>query len=254
MASLSINAEEPMIVAHRGASQEAPENTLPAFRLAWEQGADAIEGDFHLSKDGVIVCIHDSRTKKRADRDLIVSESTLKELKTLDVGAKFGAEFKGTSIPTLAEVFATVPPGKTIYVEIKCGPEVIPVLLDEIEKSGLSTRQVVVIAFKEAVVRQLKATAPEFKAFWLCSFKKNKFGQLRPSADAVLATLAGSRADGLSSNTRIPKGLIDAVERAGYEWHVWTVNDPATAKQMQALGARSITTDAPAEIRAALAR
>ncbi|NBB81576.1 MAG: hypothetical protein GVY36_19405 [Verrucomicrobia bacterium] len=75
-----------------------------------------------------------------------------------------------------------------------------------------------------------------------------------PSGDSVLETLATVRADGLSSNTKIPKGLIDAVARAGYEWHVWTVNEPASAKQMQALGARSITTDAPAVIKRALAR
>ena len=70
-----------MIVAHRGASGEAPENTIPAFNLAWKQGADAIEGDFHLTKDGHVVCIHDANTKKVAGKNLVVKDTTLAELK-----------------------------------------------------------------------------------------------------------------------------------------------------------------------------
>ena len=98
---------DPLIVAHRGSSQQAPENTLPAFRLAWQQGADAIEGDFLLTKDGKVVCIHDVSTKRLADKNLVVSKSNLKELRALDVGAWKNEIFKGTKIPTISEVFAT---------------------------------------------------------------------------------------------------------------------------------------------------
>ena len=78
---------KPLIVAHRGSSFERPENTLPAFELAWEQGADAIEGDFLLTKDKQIVCIQDHSTKHLANRNLVVGESTLEELRELDVGS-----------------------------------------------------------------------------------------------------------------------------------------------------------------------
>jgi glycerophosphoryl diester phosphodiesterase len=74
--STSTYAKETMIVAHRGASKEAPENTLPAFELAWKQGADAIEGDFHLTQDGHIVCIHDGNTKQVADTNLVIRNTT----------------------------------------------------------------------------------------------------------------------------------------------------------------------------------
>jgi len=74
----------PLIVAHRGASHDAPENTIPAFQLAWQQKADAIEGDFYLTRDNEIVCIHDRTTKRYSDRDLVVAESTLEELRQLD--------------------------------------------------------------------------------------------------------------------------------------------------------------------------
>lgn len=127
----------PFIVAHRGASHDAPENTLPAFQLAWKQGADAIEGDFHLTKDGKIICIHDYDTKRVAGTKLIVKDSTLEQLQALDAGKWFRAEFKGTRLPTFAEVAATVPDGRKFYVEVKCGPEIVPALLRGIIESGL---------------------------------------------------------------------------------------------------------------------
>lgn len=252
MACVAINAQQPQIVAHRGASRDAPENTLPAIRLAWEQGADAIEGDFHSTKDGAIVCIHDGNTKKVAERNLLVRKSGLPELKALDVGAYFGADFKGTTIPTIAEVFATVPMGKQIYVEIKCGPEIIPALLDEIRKSGLSTDQIVVISFEKAVIQAFKSRAPQFKASWLCSFRENNSGEVSPGLKSVLSTLADINADGLSSNVEIPKAFVAAVKGKGFDWQVWTVNDSKTAKRMKAWGAQSITTDVPGRMRSFL--
>ena len=65
------------LIAHRGASHDAPENTLAAFRLAWEQGADGIEGDFRLSRDGEIICLHDATTRRTAGIDLVVADATL---------------------------------------------------------------------------------------------------------------------------------------------------------------------------------
>ena len=243
------HAEEPLIVAHRGASRDAPENTIPAFQLAWEQGADAIEGDFHLSKDGEIVCFHDADTKRVAGTQLVVRQSTLAELKKLDVGASHGAAFKGTRIPTIAEVFATIPQGTKIFIEVKCGAEIIPTLLNEIDQSGLTQEQIVVISFNKQVIQQLKIKAPQYKASWLCSFNKQETGEITPSLATVLKTLRQIQADGLSSNTAVPASVIEAVSQQGYEWHVWTINDLKTARRMQALGVLSITTDVPGTMR-----
>ena len=243
------HAEEPLIVAHRGASRDAPENTIPAFQLAWEQGADAIEGDFHLSKDREIVCFHDADTKRVAGTQLVVRQSTLAELKQLDVGATHGVAFNGTRIPTIAEVFATIPQGKKIFIEVKCGAEIIPTLLNEIDQSGLTQEQIVVISFNKQVIQQLKIKAPQYKASWLCSFKKQETGEITPSLATVLKTLKQIQADGLSSNTALPASVIEAVSQQGYEWHVWTINDLNTARRMQALGVLSITTDVPGTMR-----
>jgi glycerophosphoryl diester phosphodiesterase len=239
------HAEEPLIVAHRGASRDAPGNTIPAFQLAWEQGADAIEADFHLSKDGEIVCFHDADTERVAGTQLVVRQSTLAELKQLDVGATHGVAFNGTRIPTIAEVFATIPEGKKIFIEVKCGAEIIPTLLNEIDQSGLTQEQIVVISFNKQVIQQLKIKAPQYKASWLCSFNKQETGEITPALATVLKTLKQIQADGLSSNTAVPASVIEAVSQQGYEWHVWTINDLNTARRMQALGVLSITTDVP---------
>ncbi len=248
--SVSTYAGEPRIVAHRGASRDAPGNTIPAFKLAWAKGADAIEGDFHLTKDGHIVCIHDKNTKKVANRNLIVSESTLAELRTLDVGLWKDKKFEGTRIPTIAEVFSTIPAQKTIYIEIKCGPEIIPALLEQIDKSGLTPEQILVICFNEKMLKQLKEKSPTLKVSWLCSFKRNKkSGTIKPPLESVLDTLKGIGADGFSSNFGIPEMFVDPIRQQGYDWHVWTVNDQKQANRTNRLGVKSITTDLPALIR-----
>ena len=241
-----------MIVAHRGASHDAPENTLPAFELAWKQGADAIEGDFLLTKDNQIVCFHDGSTKRLAERNMAVRGSTLEELRELDVGSWKHEKFKGTKIPTIAEVLATIPKGRKIFVEVKCGPEIIPYLVKEIGQSKLKTEQVVLICFKHEVVKAFKQVMPKNKAYWLSSFKKDKEGVWEPSLETVLATLKDTKADGLDSHKDIPGSAARKIMKEGYEWHAWTVNDVATAKKLKALGIHSITTDRPGMIKGSL--
>tara|TARA_B100000745_G_C19782764_1_gene256469 strand:- start:6 stop:407 length:402 start_codon:yes stop_codon:yes gene_type:complete len=99
------------IIAHRGASHDAPENTLESVKLGWAQGADAVEVDVYLSKDGHIVVHHDSDTKKLAGVDRKVVDQTLAELRQLDVGAWKGPKWKGVRIPELDDVLATIPEG-----------------------------------------------------------------------------------------------------------------------------------------------
>jgi len=252
LVSLAVSIAKPLVVAHRGASHDAPENTLPAFELAWTQGADAIEGDFLLTKDNRIVCIHDGSTKRLTDRNLVVRGSTLKELRELDVGYWKHEKFKGTKIPTIAEVFATIPKGMKIFVEVKCGKEIIPYLVKEIAKSKLKTEQVVLICFKQEVVQAFKQALPKYKAYWLSSFKKDKEGAWKPTLETVLATLKDIKADGLDSNKNVPGEIAKKIMKEGYEWHAWTINDVATAKKLKALGIHSITTDRPELIKSSL--
>ncbi len=239
-----------MIVAHRGASHDAPENTIPAFMLAWEQGADVIEGDFFLTADGRVVCIHDSHTGRVSDTSLIVAESSLEELRKLDAGSWKGEEWSGTGIPTLSEVFAIVPDDGKIFVEIKPGTEILPGLYEEIDRSGLRDEQIVIISFNADVVREFKSARPEHKAYWLSGFRQDDHGNVLPSPETVLETLQRTGADGFSSHHGLVTGeFVDQILYGGYEYHVWTVNDPARAWELKGYGVMSITTDVPGLIR-----
>lgn len=122
-------------------------------------------------------------------------------------------------------------------------------MLSEIDNSGLTKDQIVVISFKEKVLQELRAKAPQYKVSWLCSFKKQKTGETTPSPEKVLNTLKAIQADALSSNTAVPHSVIQAVREHGYEWHVWTVNNVPEAMRMAALGATSITTDIPGQMK-----
>lgn len=237
----------PLIVAHRGASNDAPENTISAFKLAWEQGADAIEGDFRLTGDGQIVCFHDATTEKLTSRKLTIAHSTLQQLQELDVGVHFGNRFKKAQIPTLSQVFTTIPEGKKIYIEIKCGPEILPALYAEIKRAELTEEQIVIITFDRDLIKILKHHAPGLKALWLASFKKNWRGKIKPDPNSIIKTLDEINADGLSSNPHaiVTKSFVTGLKSEGYEYHVWTVDDPDVAMLFTSMGTTSITSNVP---------
>src|SRR5690606_25135252 len=99
------------VIAHRGASHDAPENTLAAVNLAWEMGADAVEFDVHLTSDGHLVSIHDKDTKRVAGTKKVVAETTLAEVQELDVGTWKDGAFAGETSPSIDAVLATIPTG-----------------------------------------------------------------------------------------------------------------------------------------------
>lgn len=109
----------PLIIAHRGDQANAPENTLPAFRRAYESGADGIELDVRLTRDGHLVVFHDRGLKRLGRRRGLVTNTTLDEMRELDVGAWFGPEYRGERPPTLDEVFELLPSDYLINVEMK---------------------------------------------------------------------------------------------------------------------------------------
>lgn len=248
------------IVAHRGASADAPENTLAAFKLAWEQGADAIEGDFYLSADHEIVCIHDKDTERTAPGQAVrkVSESTLDQLKQLDVGEWKGERFQGERIPTIEEVFAVIPKGKKILIEIKCGPEIVPHLKARLAQSSLEEDQVLIICFNAEVVRAVREAMPQYKVNWLTSYRQVANTELWfPDVDYVIKQLKETKATGLGTQGRthvVNQAFAEKVASAGFELHVWTVNDPKDASYFSELNFASITTDRPRYIRDALAK
>ncbi|EGF25893.1 glycerophosphodiester phosphodiesterase [Rhodopirellula baltica] len=250
----------PMIVAHRGASYTAPENTVSAFNLAWEENADAIEGDFYLSADGEIVCLHDKTTARTApgSPSLKVSAATLAQLRKLDVGAWKHEQYAGERIPTLKEVIATVPDGKGIFIEIKCGPEILPILKQQLDECSLKPEQITIICFNNEVVRQAREMMP-YEANWLTSYKKQLTGGWKPTLGSVTDQLKSTNASGFGTQVKpelvgsvLNEAFCDAVRDIGCGMHGWTIDDATVAKRLVELDFVSITTNRPAYIRDAL--
>ena len=242
------------IIAHRGASHAAPENTLPAFERAWNEGADAIEGDFHLTSDGGIVCIHDPDTKKLDDTRRKIRRCTLGQLRQLDAGFWFGPAFCGVRIPTFEEVAAQVPDGKGLVIEIKCGPEILPPMLAQLQASRLLPEQVEVISFHKAVIAEIKKLAPQYRALWLSKTSRDWRGRRKPSPQALCGILQELGADGvgLQDTVYLDADQIGAVREAGLAVNVWTVDNAGRALELIRFGASSITTNCPGKIRGLL--
>lgn len=242
------------IIAHRGASHDAPENTLAAFSLAWDQKADACELDVRLTKDGRIVAIHDSTTRRTTGTAARVSAQTLERLRMLDAGSWKGAQWKGARIPTLEETLATVPDGRRLFIEIKCGPEVLPAMERVFTASGTDTRRVAIIGFDFALMKRAREHFPDSALYWIASPKRWSGGK-RPPVDHLIAGATSAHLDGLDLDRRfaIDEKLVSRVKNAGLKLCVWTVNDAKIARRLAAAGVDGITTNRPLWLRAQLA-
>ena len=245
----TINAQS--IVAHRGASADAPENSLESFKLAWEQGADFIEGDFFLTKDNKIICFHNKTTGQFTGQNLTIEKSNSKVLNNLKL--YFKKLNKTATMPLIDEVLATIPKGKGIFIEIKSeNIEILKFLKKKIDESKLRADQIQIISFKEKILRASKIIIPEIKTQWLLSFKKCKKGKINYTTNEIIKKLKDLKADGVGSNyfhEVVTKSNISTLKKQGFYWNIWTVNDPKKAKFLKKIGIDFITTDKPAYIK-----
>ncbi len=227
------------LVAHRGESIMAPENTLEAFGLAWTRGAKAIEGDFHLSKDGHIICMHDTNTRRMTGVEGEIAELTLAEIKRYDAGLWKGEEWRYTRVPTLDEVLAQMPDYGEIYIELKSVGPIVDALKDVFAKAGKRPEQLTFIAFDEATISAVKKLFPAHKAYWICSFPEN--------LPQKLVELGVDGVD-IYFTDKIDKAYVDAVHAVNKSFHVWTVDNCWHAKRAADIGVDSITTNRAAGI------
>ena len=237
----------PEIIAHRGASAEAPENTRAAVDLAWAQGADAVEVDVQLSRDGHLVVFHDANTRRTAGLDKRVSEQTLAELRRLDAGLWKEKRWARERIPLLDEVIETIPTGKRLFVEIKCGSEGLSSLAESLNRSGGKPGQIVPIGFSLETMRLAKKMFPGFEIGWVAEFKRDWRGAWWPRPEHLIAQAraAGLDAIDLSAHGPWKPPLGKKVHDAGLKLYVWTVNSMAKAREVIAGGADGITTNRP---------
>lgn len=242
------------IVAHRGASYDAPENTVAAMELAFEQGADGVEADFYLTSDGHIICCHDKDTERTAGVKHIIVETPLAVLRKLDVGSWKNEKYRGEKMPTFAEIAETIPSDKKFIIELKVGPEIVAPLKEALAKTDLRDDQILIICFNEKTVAECKKVLPNLKCHWLTGYKQDeKSGAWKPSLAEVVATLERSHADGLGSQGETKhvdaEFLEDLCDEGHCEFHVWTIDDPKVARYYQKLKPWGITTNRPGFIR-----
>ena len=236
------------IIAHRGASYIAPENTMASVMLGWEKDAD-VEVDVYLTKDNQIVVIHDDTTERTAGMDVNVAESTSDELRKLDVGSFKSEEYAGEQIPFLADIVETIPPGQKLYVEIKCGQEILPYLRELLVQSGKMSR-IVIIGFDLETVTMSKEMI-DVPTYWLKGTEKIKETEQWIPHDPQLAQTAKEKGlDGLDVHyAGVTKEFIDAVKASGQKLYVWTVDEPEEAIRLIKLGVDGITTNRPEWLR-----
>lgn len=238
------------LVAHRGESHDAPENTLAAITLAWSRGAEAVEFDVRLSSDGQLVAIHDADTERVTGgrAKLVVAQQTAESLRQLDVGSWKSSTFAGEQMPTLAEVLATLPadPSKRLFIEVKVGPEATEPLAAALGAEGRPPEQAAVISFNLETCRSVKERLPKLKVYFLSGFKKDeRTGEARPTLQELIDAATGATLNGLdlSHHGPIDSAYVKRVHDAGLEMHVWTVDDPAEARRLVDAGVDGITTN-----------
>jgi len=246
------------LIGHRGAAAVAPENTLAGIRQGLQDGADGLEIDVRLSKDGRIVVIHDADTGRTTGQPGRVAEQTLAEIQRLDAGSWKGSAWAGEKIPTLESVLAAVPVGKRLLIEVKCGPEVLGELERLLADCGRRPEETAVMAFDLATIRQAKQRMPQHPAWWIQGTTPRwdaLAGRPSGSVEELIETCQQSGLDGLSlaCQSEIARRHVDRLHELDKAICVWTVNDAVTARRLLALGVETIVSDCPGRLRAELA-
>ena len=242
-----------LIIGHRGASAHAPENTIPAFRLAERAGADAIEFDIRLTADGVPVVMHDPTVLRTTGRRHAVATSTLATLRGLDAGSRFtrdaGRTFpwrgRGIQVPTLEEVVLAMP-RMPLLVELKVrGAEAA--VREVLERTGALTRAVLVSFDHRAVTTFRGESIPTGagQREMISLFARSVF-RILPGVVPYAAVFVPRRYWGMAIPpapfTRAARSLPIAV-------HTWTENDPIVARHLWSSGVTGIVTDDPGALR-----
>ena len=249
-----------ILYAHRGAAAELPENTLPAFARAAELGVGAIETDAHLSRDGHVVLAHDPAGTRMSGRHLRWRDCDLAEIQAVDVGWGFQAKDgsrpfagKGFRVPTFAEALAAFPTMR-FNVDLKqAEPSMVPAMLALVRQHRAEDR-VTLASFRLRTLLEVRRrgyggetalSQPEVAA--LLALPERAFRQLPfvGTAAQIPAAFGRIRLD-------TPR-VIDKCHRLGMRVDYWTINDPAEARQLLALGADGIMSDHPAALLATMA-
>ncbi len=231
-----------MVVAHRGFSGAAPENTLAAFQKGIDIGSDMIELDVHLSRDGELVVIHDETLERTTNGKGMVADHTLKDLKKLDAGSSFGAAFAGERIPTLKEVLDLAKGRVLVNIEIKNPThqrysitELAERTLREVEKAEMSAK-VIYSSFNPVSLEWIQAKEPRA---WTAFLFHRPWSSLRDIPGGREYSVLNLR------NIHLTREKVAEIKKAGKRINVYTVNSEDEIKQFVDWGVDGIITNYP---------
>lgn len=231
------------VIAHRGSSAAAPENSLAAFRLAADQEADYVELDVQESADGEVLVVHDSDLMKAAGSPLKVWETDAARLRSVDIGSRVDPRFASERVPTLAEALAVCKGRAKVIVELKSYGHAARLeerVVEVVEAAGMA-QDCLFMSLDHDMVRRLKELRPS----WRC-------GVLAAKAVGDVAALEG---DFLAVEKRMATvRLARRVHRTGREVYAWTVDDPAWMLSLMSRGVDGLITNRPDVARQAVAR
>jgi glycerophosphoryl diester phosphodiesterase len=240
----------PLIIGHRGASAVAPENTMAAFREALAVGADGIEFDVRLTRDGVPVVIHDSTLRRTGGLPHRVADLTSAEISHVDVGSWFAETFANETVPSLAELFKLFQSNNaTLYLEMKCDSPAEQRPLAEacvkaIDEHSLKSR-VVVECFQLPALEILREIDSNIKIVALFEPSFTNPSVLLDQRIIKQATDIGAAA--LALHHRLAReSLVQKAKAAGLHVAVWTVDDPAWIERARTMGIDALITNNPA--------
>ena len=233
-----------MVIAHRGASSYAPENTFAAFDLAIEMGARHIELDVHATADHQVVVIHDDTVDRTTNGTGPVTAHTLAELTALDAGAWFDARFSGERIPRLSAVFQRYRGRVHVHVEIKGrSDDLAERTADLVRQHGMTT-SVTITSFQHARLDETRAYAPELPTGWL----------VPEVDDAVIARARAMRVTQICPKaTGVTPALVERLHAEGFVVRAWGVATEALMRQVVEAGADGMTVNFPDKLIAYLA-
>ncbi len=235
------------IIAHRGASGEAPENTLASINLAWELNADGVEIDLRLSADHYPVLFHDTDLQRIADVKLPICQQTMEELNQYDVGQWKGPKWEGEKIPTLDTVLSVTPNDRIILIELKDGLDLLTSIERTISSMSLNMSNLWFMSFDLSTLEQIKLRHSSWQTLLLVDNPKS---DPLKEVSCKIVDAQDVHADGLGlANSWF--GTLQLIPRQNYSQFLlstWTVNDIVDAQNWASLGADMITTDFPEQI------
>ena len=232
-------ATPPLVVAHRGYSSLAPENTLVAYQYAIEAGAPAAECDVYCTSDGQVVLIHDGTVDRTTDGTGAITAMTLEQVKQLDAGSWKAGKFCGEKIPTLEETLTLTKGRMRLVIEIKQAG-IAQAVVDVLHKTE-ALSDVTIISFSAETCRQVRELEPSLPVGWLTGGCKEDDAD---EADTIIRTALAANCQFIDvAWPGIKPALLNRAQLAGMAIWAWTVDDPAAMHKLAELGVASITTN-----------